>query len=99
MGSGKMPKAMIKKIDRVLESTVDSSTNLSVADLGIVSKLTYQEETKKLFVYKDYAGPRHKCMVCTSMLGMQEVGLMERLQAELESAFPDLTVVISGSAS
>ncbi len=90
-----MPVEMIEKIEDVLAKVVDPSTNLSVSQLGVVKRLTYREESNRLYVYKDFAGTNHKCMVCASMLGMQETSLIDRVRQQLAAAFPLLTVIVA----
>jgi len=85
-----MDKEMIKRIDAVLERVKDPESMLSMAELGWVQKVRYNERNKKLYVFTNSLGPGKKC--CTVIAGLLLSSTVKSLTKELEKEFPDLAV-------
>jgi metal-sulfur cluster biosynthetic enzyme len=87
-----MDATMKRKIDAVLDRILDPETNLTIAQLGLVQRIRYEETWKKLSVFTGSLGPTHGC--CT-LLGMAHMSTtLENLKNEFDQEFPDLNTVI-----
>ncbi len=88
-----MKPKMKQKIDAVLDRVKEPETGLSIAQLGLVERLRYSEQKKKLFVLlSDVKQSQHKC--CTIIQGIILSGILNRLTKEFNKEFPDLTIEI-----
>ena len=85
-----MDKEMIERIDAVLERVKDPESMLSIAELGWVQKLRYDEGNRKLYVFTNSLGPGTKC--CTVIAGLLLSSTVKSLTRELEKEFPNLSV-------
>ena len=85
-----MDKEMIERIDAVLERVKDPESTLSMAELGWVQKIRYNEQNKKLYVFTNSLGPGKKC--CTLIAGLLVSSTIKSLTRELEKEFPNLSV-------
>ena len=85
-----MDKKMIERIDAVLERVKDPESMLSMAELGWVQKVRYDEGNRKLYVFTNSLGPGKKC--CTVIAGLLLSSTVKSLTKELQKEFPDLAV-------
>ncbi len=89
-----MTDEMKRKIDSVLQRVKEPETFRSVAELGLVGKVSYSESEKKLLVVLDIEEPRHPCFVCGVVTATIRRSLMRDLKTEFEKEFPALTVEV-----
>ncbi len=89
-----MSEEMKQKIDTVLNRVKEPETFRSVAELGLVRKVSYSESEKKLLVFLDIEEPRHPCFVCGVVTATIRRSLMRDLKAEFEKEFPTLIVEV-----
>ncbi len=85
-----MNEQMEKTLQTVLDRVKDPETGLSVAQLGLVRKIRYVKESKKLLVLLTFIRPGPVC--CSLLSGMVLSTVKKNLQTKLERAFPELTV-------
>ena len=82
---------MAKKIDAVLENVKEPESNLSIAQLGLVERVRYNEEHKKFYVFTNpLKSNHHYC--CTIIQGILVSGTLERLSEEFQKEFPDVSI-------
>jgi metal-sulfur cluster biosynthetic enzyme len=89
-----MDQEMTKKIDAVLERVKEPESGLSMAELGLVSRLRYSDKLKKLAVFTSPLKPSRK-HCCTVIQGLLIKGTLERLTEEFKKEFPDLTIELA----
>ncbi len=88
-----MTPEMEKIIDSVLERVRDPESNFSIAKLGVVKKLLYNEEEKALYIFTDLYSHMPKCMTCAALANnIIASTIMRNLTAELKKEFPRLTI-------
>ncbi|PKN72769.1 MAG: hypothetical protein CVU52_07655 [Deltaproteobacteria bacterium HGW-Deltaproteobacteria-10] len=84
---------MTNKIDSVLERVRDSESNLSIAQLGVVKKLSYAEEERVLYIFTDLYSHMPKCFTCADLANTIIASTIVRnIRAELQKEFPTLTI-------
>ena len=81
---------MKKTLQAALDRVKDPETGLSVAQLGLVQKIRYDKENKKLLVFLTFIRPGPVC--CSILSGMVLSTVKKNLQMELERVFHELTV-------
>jgi len=81
-----------EKLDGVLDRVKDPITELSMAELNLVSKITYSAKEKVLAVRLEGAAPRHECPACSAMNGEVLTGIERMLREELLKEFPGFTI-------
>lgn len=84
---------MKEKIDRVLDTVKEPETGLTMAQLGFVERVRYNEEKKKLTVFSCNLKPNRK-VCCTVMQGLLISGAHKSLTEAFQKAFPDLAVEV-----
>jgi metal-sulfur cluster biosynthetic enzyme len=85
-----MDPEMTRRIDAVLARVKEPESNQSVGELGIIEKIRYVAQRRKMLVVrKGYANPKACCFLISKAL---EVETLDRVRRELEREFPDLTV-------
>jgi metal-sulfur cluster biosynthetic enzyme len=88
-----MTPTMKQKIDSVLDRVKEPESGLSIAQLGLVERLRYNEQKKKLSVILSTIRPnRHQC--CTVLQGLLISGTLSALTEEFKKEFPELTIEI-----
>jgi len=88
-----MTLEMKQKIDAVLDRVKEPVTGLPVAQLGLVERLRYSEEKKKLFVMLNAQNRRTpKC--CKIIQGLLLSDILHALTQEFDKEFPELTIEI-----
>jgi len=86
-----MEKRMIEKIDAVLDRVKEPESRLSIAQLGLVSKLRYSEKKRTLYVFTRGVKSSHHC--CSMVIqGLLLSGTIKHLTEEFEKEFPDLSI-------
>ena len=82
---------MAKKIDAVLERVKEPESNLSIAQLGLVDRVRYNQEHHKLYIVTTpLKSNRHYC--CTIIQGLLISSTLESLTEEFQKEFPDLSI-------
>ncbi len=88
-----MTLEMKQKIDAVLDRVKEPVTGLPVAQLGLVERLRYSEEKKKLFVMLNAQNRRTpKC--CKIIQGLLLSDILHALTEEFNKEFPELSIEI-----
>jgi len=88
-----MDSNMKAKIDRILDTVKEPETGLSMAQLGLVERVRYIEDKKKLLVFFCNLKPNHK-FCCTVMQGLLISGVMNALTDSFQKEFPDFAIEI-----
>lgn len=89
-----MTEEMKRKVDSVLERVKEPETFRSVAELGLVGKVSFSESEKKLLVVLDIEEPRRPCFVCGVVTATIRRSLMRDLKTEFEKEFPTLSIEV-----
>jgi metal-sulfur cluster biosynthetic enzyme len=89
-----MDLEMTQKLEAVLEKVKEPESLLSIAQLGLVEKISYSAENKRLRVFLNFISPTHGC--CTIMGSLLLSTTLKNLTEELQREFPDLSVEIGG---
>ena len=84
---------MKEKIDLVLDTVKEPETGLTMAQLGFVERIRYNEEKRKLTVFSSNLKPNRKSC-CTVIQGLLISGTINSLTDAFQKAFPDLTVEV-----
>jgi metal-sulfur cluster biosynthetic enzyme len=87
-----MTPEMTKKIDAALDRVKDPESNLSIAQLGVVKRLRYNEEKKALYVFTDFYSHLPRCVTCAAIARAIASTIVRDLRIELEKEFPDLSI-------
>jgi metal-sulfur cluster biosynthetic enzyme len=87
-----MDPEMAKSIEAVLDRVKDPESGYSLAKLGIVERVRYNEEKKELYVFTDFLSHQPSCIACVGIASVIISGLRKRLVEELSVEFPDLDV-------
>ena len=77
-----------KTIDSILEKVKEPETLRSVAELGLVKKVTLSDSAREILVTMDIAEPRLSCFVCSVVNEKIRDTIQQRLKAEFEQEFP-----------
>jgi metal-sulfur cluster biosynthetic enzyme len=85
-----MTPEMKQKIDEVLDRVKEPTTELSVAQLGLVRRLRYSESKKKLIVFWTVNQRVPKC--CKIIQGLLLSDILNALTEEFTKEFPELTI-------
>ena len=83
---------MTRKLEGVLNTVKEPESRLSIAELGLVEKISYSAEHKKLRVFLNSINPTRSC--CTIMGSLLLYTTLENLTEELQKEFPDLSIEI-----
>ena len=87
-----MDPEMADKIDAVLQRVKDPESGYSLAKLGIVERVRYNEEKRELYVFTDFLSHQPSCLACVGIASVIISGLRRDLVEELSTEFPDLDV-------
>ncbi len=79
---------MIRRIDRILSRVREPESLLSVADLGLVEKVTYSAAYNKFLIHLAVSSPRPACVMSGLITGVIRDTLMRRLEEEFRAEFP-----------
>lgn len=81
------------KIDAVLDRVKDKQSGLSIAELGLVQKIRYNESNRKLIVFMNRLG---KSKACCSVLNLAILSELEHeIKQELRKEFPWFRVIFA----
>ena len=89
-----MDEDMKRGIDEVLEAVKDPESGLSVADLGLVSRLRYNREKNELYVFVDYKSRISRCPACAGIASVVVSGISRELIAAFGEKFPGIEAQI-----
>ena len=81
------------KIDKILDTVKEPETGLSMAQLGLVERVRYIEDKKKLLVFFCNLKPNHK-YCCTVMQGLLISGVINALTDSFQKEFPDFAIEV-----
>jgi metal-sulfur cluster biosynthetic enzyme len=88
-----MDEEMKRTIDAVLDRVKDPESGYSVADLGVVTRLRYNDEKKELYIFTDFAGHQPGCFTCVGIAAMIQSSIERWLTEEFSREFPGVNVV------
>ncbi|MCX5835214.1 MAG: hypothetical protein NTV99_12050 [Deltaproteobacteria bacterium] len=83
---------MIKKIDTILERVKDPESDLPVAQLGLIQRVRYNEEKKKMYIFTNLNEHVPKCGTCRFIAAAVVARITKDLVAAFKAEFPDLSV-------
>jgi len=81
-----------KKFDRVLSGVIESQSELSIGELGLVKKFSYHEPEKTIVVHLDVKKQDYQCPACFAVDQFVIDGLEHDIRAALEKEFPLWTI-------
>ncbi|MFP3959468.1 MAG: hypothetical protein ACLFUM_06925 [Spirochaetaceae bacterium] len=87
-----MDEEMKRAIDAVLGRVKEPESGYSVADLGLVSRLRYNEGRKELYVFTDFGSHQPACMTCVGIASMIRNTIERRLTEEFAKELPGVRV-------
>jgi metal-sulfur cluster biosynthetic enzyme len=77
-----------KKFDRVLSGVIESQSELSIGELGLVKKFSYHETEKTIVVHLDVQKQDYQCPACFAVDQFVIDRLENNIRAALEKEFP-----------
>ena len=87
-----MKPEMIQKIDAILERVKDPESDLPVAQLGLVQRVRYNEEKKKIYIFTNLNEHVPKCNTCRFIAAAVVARITKDLGEAFKAEFPDLSV-------
>jgi metal-sulfur cluster biosynthetic enzyme len=87
-----MDLEMTRKIEAVLGKVKDPESQLPIAQIGLVEKISYSAENKELRVFLNSNNPTHSC--CTMIGSLLLATALKNLTEEFQKEFPDLSIEI-----
>ena len=87
-----MKPEMIQKIDAILERVKDPESDLPVAQLGLIQRVRYNEEKKKMYIFTNLNEHVPKCSTCRFIAAGMVARITRDLEAAFKAEFPDLSV-------
>ncbi len=82
-----------KKFDAILSSVKEHQSELSLAELGLVKKLTYYAADKTIVAYMNYAAAGSaECPACSLVNDMMKDSIDRDLKTAILVEFPGWTV-------
>lgn len=85
---------MKRRIDQVLDRVKDPESGYSVADLGLIQRLRYNDEKKELYIFADFLSHQPGCMTCVGIASVVIDGIRRRLVEEFSREFPELKPIV-----
>lgn len=85
---------MKRRIDEVLDRVKDPESGYSLAELGIVQRLRYNEGKKQLYIFADFVSHQPGCMACVGISSVIIDGLRRRLLEEFGREFPGVQPIL-----
>ncbi len=89
-----MSSEMTAKIDKILASVKEPESQLSVAELGLVKKVTYSRNYNRIIIKTDFNPPRRTCIVCGLITAAIQRTIIRMLEQEFSNEFPDLVITV-----
>jgi len=87
-----MQQEIRQKVDAVIDRVKDPESGLSVADLGVVTKVRYSEEQQHLYIFTDFNSHRPGCVTCAGIALALMATIIKDLETEFQKEFPELTI-------
>lgn len=88
--------AVSKKFDAILDRVKEPQSELSLADLGLVKKLTYYKADQTIVAVMNYAPPDPvACPACFITTDMMKDSIERDLRAAILDEFPGWTVTFA----
>lgn len=87
-----MDEATKATIASVLERVKEPQSDLSVAELGLVSRVSLVAEEKTLVVSMNIGTPHFQCPACSAINGEVKRGVERLLREEFERKFPGFAI-------
>ena len=89
-----MDETMARRIDGVLARVKEPETLRTVAELGLVERVTYSAAEQRLLVKTIIATGVSTCMVCGLVTEHLRQSIQRDLAAEFQKEFPELSVEV-----
>lgn len=88
-----LPMDVREKFDSVLDGVIEPQSELSLAELGLVKKMTYYKDDRAIVVYMNYPTPdAGTCPACGVATDMMKSTIERDLREALLEAFPGWAV-------
>lgn len=87
-----MDSEMKQKIDKILARVKDPESGLSLDQLGVVTRVRYNEEKREMYLFTDFLSHLPTCNTCRGIALAIMSSLMRSLKEEFEIEFPDLYI-------
>ncbi|MBL8965745.1 MAG: hypothetical protein JNG85_01980 [Spirochaetaceae bacterium] len=81
------------KLDAVLARVKEPLSELTLQELGLVSKFTYSAKEKTIVAALNVDAARFECPACSAMYGEVIQGIERNLREELLKEFPGFTIL------
>lgn len=85
---------MKRRIDQVLDRVKDPESGYSVAELGLIERLRYNQEKQELYIFADFLSHQPGCMTCVGIASVVIDGIRRRLVEEFSREFPELKPIV-----
>jgi metal-sulfur cluster biosynthetic enzyme len=86
-----MRSEMAKRIDAVLGRVKEPESQLSIAQLGLVKRVRYNQEHNTFYVFTNQLKTNHH-YCCTIIQGLLVSSTLERLTEEFQKEFPEMSI-------
>lgn len=83
------------KINQVLDSVKDPESDLPISHLGIVERVRYNEARQEFYIFLNFQSHLPGCLACVGVAAIVINGIKQRLLAEFQQAFPELTIMFA----
>jgi metal-sulfur cluster biosynthetic enzyme len=91
-----LDRSISDKFDAILANVKEPQSELSVADLGLVSKLTYFAKDKTIVAHMNFApAAGAECPACSLINDMMKSSIERDLKAAILEEFPGWTVELA----
>jgi len=87
-----MDPEMTRKIDAILDRVKDPESGLSVARLGLVERVRYNEQKQDIYIFTDFQSHHPGCVTCAGIAMILISTIMRNLEEEFRKEFPHLTI-------
>ncbi len=84
-----------EKFDKILERVKEPQSELSLAELGLVSKISYFKKDKTIIAFMNFAKPStNECPACFAVNDLIKQTITRDLRNALDDAFPGWSIEI-----
>ncbi len=91
-----LDRSITVKFDAILANVKEPQSELSLADLGLVSKLTYYAADKTIVAHMNFANPGGaECPACSLINDMMKSSIERDLKAAILVEFPGWKVELA----
>ena len=87
-----MDPGMIRKIDAILDRVKDPESGLSVARLGLVERVRYNEQKQEIYIFTDFQSHCPGCVTCAGIAMALMFTIMKNLEGKFRKEFPHLSI-------